>query len=126
MRPVEHFLSDLNKRFQNKEPLEDGLTTDRLFIAFSSLVTPHLGLQGSEELFKYWKDSYTSQAVPDYLRLGYIAAFIVHEYDEGSMILSREDLEEIRDTLSSLADEMHIDTLTTLMAELVSRGLLDQ
>ncbi len=125
MRPVEHFLSELNKRFQNNEPLEEGIETDRLFIAFSNLVTPHLGLQGAEELFKYWKDSYAAHGAPDYLRLGYIAAFIVNEYDEGSMTLTREDFEEIRDTLSSLADEMHIDTLTTLMAELVSRGMLD-
>jgi hypothetical protein len=124
MRPVEHFLSELNKRFQNKEILEDGIETDRLFIDFSSLVTPVLGLQGSEELFKYWKDTYAGQPVPDYLRLGYIAAFILNEFDDQHMQLSSEDFEELRETITSIADEIHIDVLTTLMSELVSRGFL--
>jgi len=125
MRPVEHFLSELNKRFQNKKVLEEGLETDRLFVAFSNLVTPVLGLQGAEELFKYWKDNYTKGSVPDYLRLGFIAAFIVHEFDDTTMNLSADDFEEIRETLSSVAEDVHIDTLTTLMSELVSRGYLD-
>ncbi|WP_041396263.1 hypothetical protein [Gracilinema caldarium] len=125
MRPVEHFLSELNKRFQNHELLEEGLETDRLFISFSSLVTPVLGLQGSEELFKYWKDTYAHQMVPDYLKLGFLAAFIVHEFDETTMDLAREDYEELRETLASVAEDVHIDTLTQLMSELVSRGYLD-
>jgi len=124
MRPVEHFLSDLNKRFQNKDILAEGIETDRLFITFSSLVTPVLGLQGSEELFKYWKDTYAKQSVPDYLRLGYIAAFILNEFDDQHMQLSSEDFEELRETITSIADEINIDTLTTLMSELVSRGYL--
>lgn len=125
MRPVERFLSDLNKRLQNKSRLEEGLDTDRLFLSFSSLVTPVLGLEGSEELFQYWKDSYTHQSVPEYLSLGYMAAFVLNEYDDATMSLSPQDYEEIRETLSSVADNVHIDTLTTLMAELVSRGFLD-
>lgn len=125
MRPIEHFLSEMNKRFQHNEKLEEGIETDRLFVAFSSLVTPILGLQGTEELFKYWKDSYSGQSVPDYLRLGFLAAFILNEFDDGTMHLSREDFEELRETLSSVADEIHIDTLTTLMSELVSRGYLN-
>jgi len=84
-----------------------------------------LGLQGTEELFKYWKDSYARQTVPDYVRLGFLAAFVLNEFDETTMNLSPEDFEEIRDTLSSVADEVHIDTLTTLMTELVSRGYLN-
>lgn len=125
MRPVEHFLSDLNKRFQNNELLEEGFETDRLFISFSNLVTPVLGLQGAEELFKYWKDTYAQKRVPDYLRLGFLAAFIVHEFDETTMDLAREDYEELRETISSVAEDVHIDTLMLLMSELVSRGYLD-
>jgi len=63
--------------------------------------------------------------VPDYLRLGFLAAFIVHEFDETTMVLAREDYEELRETLSSVAEDVHIDTLTVLMSELVSRGYLD-
>jgi hypothetical protein len=57
-------------------------------------------------------------------KLGSIAAFFLGEYDDGTMPLTTEDWEEIRNTLEDESEKMNLDTLTELMGQLLSRGLL--
>lgn len=89
------------------------------------MTAPVVGEDAAEELFRSWIDRYGSGQAPSYERLGYIAAFIIGEYDDATMKLGDEDWETIRDIVSAEAESMNLDELTRLMGELVSRGALD-
>ena len=124
MRAADHFLSELDSLARSAKTNVDASLAARLSSSFFRMVVPVIGNGPAEELFEYWMDSSGRSGKPDFPKLGYFAAFLTGEYDEPTMPLSREDFEEIRDTLNEAAEEIDMDTLTELMAELVSRGLL--
>lgn len=123
MRPVDHFFSKL-------AVLENALQSpdrSRLEQDFSRLIAPVLGADAAANLCYRTLDRVTQPAdLPLTLRkLGAMAAFFLGEYDEKSMPLEGDDWETIRNTLEDVSGEMDINTLTALMGELLSRGILD-
>jgi len=124
MRPVEHFLSELQSQARSRRGLDDS-EFSRLSSSFSRLAAPVVGAAAAQELFFHWKDRYASGEGADLLKLGYIAAFLLEEYDDPSMDLQAADFEALRDVLDEAAETLDLKTLTTLMGELVARGFLD-
>jgi hypothetical protein len=127
MRPVEHFLAQLDK-FERlslalRNSAEQENAEDRITKEFVSLTAPVIGNNTAQDLCFSCLDRLRSQRNPPYSRLGYVAAFLLKEFD-ATMELDSNDWEDIRDTLEDAAGEMDMDTLTTLMGELLSRGEL--
>jgi hypothetical protein len=58
------------------------------------------------------------------LKLGYIVAFFLGQYDDDSMDLEKEDWQNIRSILEEASDEINIDTLTIHMGNLLEHGAL--
>jgi hypothetical protein len=122
MRPVEHFLSQLD-RFERLSNTAKESEEDRITREFVSLTAPVIGKDAAEDLSFSCLDRLRSLRNPSYTRLGYVAAFLLKEFDD-TMELDSNDWEDIRDTLEDAARDMDMDTLTTLMGELLSRGKL--
>jgi hypothetical protein len=117
MRPVEHFLSQLSA---NKG------TESQIVRGFTELTAPVIGRAAAEDLCGLCLDLLKEKpgsGGPPCLRLGYVAAFILGEFDD-SMELGAGEWEAIRDTLEDAAGEMDLKTLTALMGELLERGKL--
>ncbi|MDR2759536.1 MAG: hypothetical protein LBB78_09155 [Spirochaetaceae bacterium] len=126
MRPIDHFfslLAQIEKSQQSPELTLKRETTDHLIHEFSHLLTPVIGGPASEDLcFRTLERIHGKN--PELLqKLGSIAAFFLDEYDD-TMDLDEEDWAEIQETLGDASEEMHIDTLTTLMGELLTVGKL--
>jgi hypothetical protein len=122
MRPVEHFLSQLDKMERTSSPAAEE-TALRGFIELSA---PVIGKDGARDLGAALLGLLREKPGPGglpYLRLGYAAAFLRGEFDD-SMMLDTEEWEEIRAALEEAAGEMDLTTLTALMGELLSRGKL--
>lgn len=124
MRDVDRFLTELDALGHSGTKTVDQQLASRLCDSFCRLTVPVVGAEAAEGLFRHWADSYGAKKEPEYLPLGYLAAFLLREYDGKSMPLDRRDFEEMRDVLSEAAKEIDMDILTELMSELVSRGLL--
>jgi hypothetical protein len=118
MRPVDHFLSQLDKLERAVQIDEDRLVQD-----FVSLCAPVTGVPAAEDLCCSLLDRLRNSAPPPLRKLGFAAAFLLGEFDD-TMSLDQEDWEDIRETLEEIAGEMNLETLTTLMGELLSRGKL--
>jgi hypothetical protein len=120
MRPVDHFLSKLDRL---SSAALDSRSRGRLEKDFVALVAPLLGAAAAADLYNRVLNS----APPDAAlrKLGFMAAFFLGEYDENTMSLEKEDWEEIRGTLEDVSGEIDLKTLTTLMGELLSRGVLE-
>jgi hypothetical protein len=89
---------------------------------FVGLIAPVLGASVAADLCNRTLES---AAVPAGLqKLGGMAAFFLGEYDEETMPLDDDDWQEIREILEDVSGEMDINTLTSLMGELLSRGFL--
>jgi hypothetical protein len=121
MRPVEHFLSLLDRLEQERE--REG-TEDSLVREFVSLTAPVIGAIAAEDLCVAALDRSKAKRSRGYRKTGFIAAFLLEDFDDDSMELDEEDWEDIRKTLEDVSGEMGIETLTNLMGELLSRGRL--
>ncbi|MDR1443327.1 MAG: hypothetical protein LBI94_00430 [Treponema sp.] len=125
MRPLEHFLSRLDK-FENEGGELPAAAEEQIVRGFTDLVSPLIGREGARDLCSALLGGLRERPGPagrSYAKLGYAAAFILGEFD-GSMELDGGDWEEIRTTLEDAAGEMDIKTLTALMGELLERGKL--
>jgi hypothetical protein len=119
MRPVAHFLSQLDK--MERGPSAGAEET--ALRGFVELTAPVIGKAGARDLSAAILGILREKPGPSYLRLGYAAAFLLGEFDD-SMTLDAAEWEEIRDALEEAAGEMDLNTLTALMGELLSRGKL--
>jgi hypothetical protein len=124
MRPVEHFLSKLDR--VSSAPWDDR-TRLRFERDFGALVAPVLGAAVAADLYNRTLDRPVHNAAPHAAlrKLGCMAAFFLGEYDEATMPLEKDDWDEIRGTLEDVSGEIDLTTLTALMGELLSRGALD-
>ncbi|MDR1949715.1 MAG: hypothetical protein LBQ38_10005 [Spirochaetaceae bacterium] len=113
--PVDHFLSKLATQ-EGESPW--------IQREFSRLTAPVIGKAASEDIYYRTLERIRGQKPTTLLKLGYIAAFFMGEYDESSMPLEEEDWREIRGTVEDASEAMNIDTLTGLMNDLLSKGLL--
>jgi len=124
MQAAEHFLSELAALQRSYNLSLDEQTLDRLFRSFSRLVAPVVGLPVAEDLFAGWQRRFGSQAGSNLAVLGYIAAYVLDEYDPAGMPLDAETWSDILDAVHLGADTMDLDTLTRLMGDLLARGAL--
>lgn len=118
MRPSDHFFTELDRIAKRADSSE----AERAFVR---LTAPVIGEDAAAELFRHWVDRYGSGETPAFEPLGYLAAFIIGEYDDGTMTLDADDWAAVRDVISAEAESMNLDELTRLMGELVARGALD-
>ncbi|MDR2028036.1 MAG: hypothetical protein LBP93_00710 [Treponema sp.] len=129
MRPAEHFFSKLalSERSLQSGPISlSGQERERLGRAFSRLIAPVLGASAAEDLCYRTLERLAGRPAGDLRKLGALAAFFLGEYDDAAMSLEEEDWEEIRETLEDASGDMDLQTLTALMGELLSRGVLDR
>jgi hypothetical protein len=108
MRPLDQFFSKLAS-------LESSPDRSRLEQDFSRLIAPVLGAAAAADIGNRTLDPW---------KLGFMAAFFLGEYDEKTMPLDHDDWHTIRETLEDVSGEMDINTLTALMGDLLSRGVL--
>ena len=124
MRPVEHYLSQLDKMDRGAPQAGAEETALR---GFTDLAAAVIGRDGARDLCNALLGLQREKTGPggrlSLIKLGYAAAFLLGEYDD-SMELDTEEWEEIRAALEEAAGEMDLDTLTALMGELLSRGKL--
>jgi hypothetical protein len=124
MRPVEHFLSQLDRLERAAAP---AAAEERVLRGFTDLVGPVIGRDGARDLGSALLGGLRERALsgerPSYDRLAFAAAFFLGEFDD-SMKLEAGDWEEIRSALEEAAGEMDLNTLTALMGELLERGKL--
>jgi hypothetical protein len=127
MRPSDHFFSKLASLESSPAAGLSPKDRSRLEQDFSHLIASVLGADAAADLCYRTLDQITRPAdLPPALRkLGAMAAFFLGEYDETSMPLEGDDWQTIRNTLEDVSGEMDINTLTVLMGELLSRGILD-
>jgi hypothetical protein len=137
MRPVEHFLSLIDRLEQAQDTAADpssGINArnrereaeeDRLAREFVSLTMPVIGAAAAEDLCAAVLDRLKAKRLPRYQKLGFIAAFLLDDFDDDSMELDDDDWEDIRETLEDVSTDMNLETLTNLMDDLLSRGKLD-
>jgi hypothetical protein len=118
MRPVDHFLSKADRA-----SALDRQTRLRFEQDFSALAAPVLGATAAADLYNRTLNRVPGNAALG--KLGAMAAFFLGDYDEETMPLEKEDWEEIRGTLEDVSEEIDIKTLTGLMGDLLSRGVLD-
>jgi hypothetical protein len=124
MRESDHFYSELVQvARRNRGSLAAAI--EEASLAFSQLVSSIVGADIADELFGWWQERYAGGAAPQWEKLGHIAAFTLGDYDETTMDLDKDDWVAIRDILSGAADELDLDVLSRLMADLVSHGALD-
>jgi hypothetical protein len=124
MRPVEHFLSQLDRleRGGGGNPAAEAQAVR----GFTDLAAPVIGREGARDLCNALLGLSRENPGPggvSYLKLGYAAAFLLGEFDD-SMELGGGEWEEIRFALEEAAGEMDMTTLTSLMGELLERGRL--
>jgi hypothetical protein len=124
MRPLEHFLSLLDK-------MERGSPRDRadetVARGFTDLTAAVIGREEAQDLcgalLELSREKPGSEERLSYLHVGYAAAFLLGEFDD-SMELDAGEWEEVRGALEDAAGEMNINTLGALMGELLERGKL--
>ncbi|AEF85456.1 hypothetical protein TREPR_0760 [Treponema primitia ZAS-2] len=122
MQPIDHFFSKIIALEYSGGGAEG---RNRLRQDFSRLVAPVLGASGAEDLWVRTLELIAGQGPEALRKLGSMAAFFIGDYDEETMALDKEDWQEIRETLEDVSGEINIDTLTELMGDLLSRGVLD-
>jgi hypothetical protein len=121
MRPVERFLSLIDRMEQTRGNEE---AENRLVREFVSLAAPVIGAAAAEDLAAAALERLKTRPFRGYRKLGFIAAFLLGDFDGASMELDDDDWEDIRETLEDASGEMNLETLTSLMGELLSRGKL--
>jgi hypothetical protein len=121
VRPVEHFLSRIDKfeRRRGAAP-EDPAAEEQLIRDFIGLTAVAIGKEAAGSLAGALMNR---PGEGRFLRLGYAAAFVLGEFDD-TMELDTGAWEEIRATLEDASGEMDITVLTALMGDLLARGKL--
>ncbi|MDR1904745.1 MAG: hypothetical protein LBQ88_20965 [Treponema sp.] len=89
---------------------------------FSALIGPIIGKAAAEGIYYRTLERDAVQSAP-LDKIGALAAFFLGEYDD-SMPLDAGDWEDIQETLKEVSEEIDINTLGSLMGELVSRHKL--
>ncbi|MDR2746830.1 MAG: hypothetical protein LBB77_05220 [Treponema sp.] len=121
MRPVEHYISQLDRIDRGGPRAGAEETAVR---GFTDLTAAVIGRDGARDLCNALLGLRREKPGPgSCLSLGYAAAFLLGEFDD-SMELNTEEWEEIRAALEEAAGGMDLNTLTALMGELLSRGKL--
>jgi hypothetical protein len=125
MRPTDHFLSELDGLARSSQGRSlDGAGAERLGKTFLGLAAPVIGKDAALGLFSAWQEQCRTRSIPDYVSLGIIAAFVRGEFDPDTMKLEIAYWEDIKDALTEASQEMEMDSLTSLWADLLSRGIL--
>lgn len=124
MRESDHFYSELVLAARRNRG-SPAAAIEEASLAFSHLVSSIVGTDIADELFGWWQQRYAGGESPQWEKLGHMAAFTLGDYDVATMDLDKDDWEAIRDILSDAADELDLDVLSRLMADLVSHGALD-
>jgi len=122
MRPADHFLSELEALGRNSASGSVVPAEDHLLRSFSRLVDPVVGREVAEDLFVLWNERFGSGPTPHWAALGYIAAFVLGDYQADSMPLDADTWAGIREAVNLGAGTMDLDTLTRLMGDLMARG----
>ncbi|QQO10525.1 hypothetical protein [Breznakiella homolactica] len=128
MRPIDHFFSQLSRvesSFRDNRLTVGQADKERLAHEFSRLIAPVIGSAAAEDTYFRTLERISGRDPASLRKLGYLAAFFLGEYDDGTMELDTEDWREIRETLEDASGAMDLDTLTGLMGELLSRGILN-
>lgn len=102
---------------------ENKTAEDRLARQFVSLTAPVIGAASAEDLCAATLERPQAKSC-GYRRLGFIAAFLLGDFDDDSMELDDDDWANIRETLEDASTGMNLETLTSLMGGLLSRGRL--
>jgi hypothetical protein len=131
MSPVDHFLSRLNSLENSLKAGVGGagrsaeqFSADWLSSEFFRLTVPVIGTTAAEDIYYRTLERICRLPPEGVMKLGYMAAFFLGEYDESSMSLEEEDWREIQQTVEDASEVININTLTGLMNSLLSRGLL--
>jgi hypothetical protein len=129
MRPIDHFFSQLERLERSLKPGELPAQRDLDYLSrdFTTLTGPVIGAPAAADMFdrallRAGCGGIQAAKTVSLERFGAIAAFFIGEFDENTMELETEDWEDIRDTLEDISEEINIETLTSLMGELLSRG----
>ncbi|MDR1428815.1 MAG: hypothetical protein LBI85_00870 [Spirochaetaceae bacterium] len=93
----------------------------RLAREFVKLAAPVLGKENALDLCRRTVSRLGENAGP---ALENMAAFLLGEFDDKTMSLDDELWDEIRESLEDASDSIDLDTLTSLMGGLLSRGKL--
>jgi hypothetical protein len=132
MKPIDHLFSQVNsiiRSFRGNilvfSDREGAQAKDRLTSAFSSLTAPIIGKSAANDLCLYCLNKLEGQNPETLEKLGFIAAFLIGEYDDENMKLDTDDWTEIKETLDDVSGEINLDTLTELLGDLLDRGVLD-
>ncbi|AEF80603.1 hypothetical protein [Leadbettera azotonutricia] len=120
MQPIDHFNSRLAKSESSVRSGQGLGKKDADFLEgeFVSLIAPILGKGEAGDLFRRTLERCQGSSL---VKIGAVAAFLLGEKGDDS-VLDAGDWEDIKETLEDLAGEMDLDTLTTLMGELLVRG----
>jgi hypothetical protein len=123
MRLIDRFFSQLDRAALSLKPGEnpEGQTISRLCGEFSSLLSPVIGRDAGADLF--YRTLERCEPAPALQKLGAMAAFFLEEFED-TQSLDEEDLEDLRETLEEVSGDIDLNTLTTLMGELLARGKL--
>jgi hypothetical protein len=93
---------------------------------FSRRIEAVIGAAAAEALFDRAFTRLQRQGAGGIKKLEFMTAFFLHEYDDATMTLDDEDWQDMRKTIEDASEEMNLTTLTDLMDNLLSRGLLKQ
>jgi hypothetical protein len=88
------------------------------------LTAPVIGKDAANDLCVYCFEKLEGQNAENLQKLGFIAAFLLGEYDDASMNLDTDDWNEIKETLNDISGDINLDTLTELLGGLLNRGFL--
>jgi hypothetical protein len=131
MDPIDHFLSRLSSLENslragagNRGNPAEQFSADWLSSEFFRFTVPVIGTTASEDIYYRTLERICRLPPEGVMKLGYMAAFFLGKYNDASMNLEEEDWWEIRHTVEDASEVINIDTLTGLMNNLLSRGLL--
>jgi hypothetical protein len=128
--PADHFLSKLTALARSPGTGPGSFSGDGAELSgwigreFCGLTAPLIGKAAAEDLCRRTLERLRGQNPESLLKLGYMAAFFLGEYEESSMPLEAEDWREVKETVEDASEVIDIDILTGLMDSLLSRGLL--
>jgi hypothetical protein len=124
MRPGDHFLAKLERLENSLQPgMADRQLIENLSEEFTALMKPVIGADAAADLFTRILDRTGRRGILK--KLGAVAAFFLGEFDDDTMNLGKNDWEDIQETLEEVSGEIDMDTLTELMQNLLSRGVLE-
>jgi hypothetical protein len=131
MKPIDHFFSQIDSvtrsfrgnslAFSDREGQQ---LQERLISAFLSLTAPVVGKDAANDMCLYCLEKLEGEKPETLQKLGFIAAFLLGEYDDETMKLDDDDWIEIKETLNDVSGEINLDILTELLGALLDRGVL--